>query len=80
VKNQIVSIHHRRQVYREVNVYDTTIAVRRLVDRDWRVVSFVKLMGEGAEHPEASEGGASRLRAFRLTRRPKGSSASQQTS
>jgi hypothetical protein len=75
VKNQILSIHHRRQVYREVMamvdanpalqvpsafytwmrtvyVYDTTMAIRRLIDRDRRVVSFVKLMTEIADHPE----------------------------
>ena len=37
---------------RTVYVYDTTIAIRRLVDRHRKVVSFVKLMEEIAGHPE----------------------------
>lgn len=37
---------------RTVYVYDTTIAVRRLVDQDRRTVSFVRLMQEIADHPE----------------------------
>ena len=37
---------------RTVYVYDTTIAIRRLVDRDRRVVSFVRLMEEITDHPE----------------------------
>lgn len=37
---------------RTVYVYDTTIAVRRLVDRDRRTISFVWLMQQIADHPE----------------------------
>jgi hypothetical protein len=37
---------------RTVYVYDTTIAVRRLVDRDRRTVSLVRLTQEIGDHPE----------------------------
>ncbi len=53
---------------RTVYVYDTTIAVRRLVDRDRRTVSFVKLMDQIADHPEVVTRGRFVARYPRLLR------------